>query len=134
MKKKNLETFATKPFVTYLNKMSKDGTYGDNIAVQNVSKMLNIQINIIDELQDIVIGDGPTQVHIGYLPDILHYVSLRLLTGYDGRIEVEKYYPVFYTHPMNFYIGHVTNVACMCDSQPMLHVKQLQLAKDSAKF
>ena len=60
------------------------------------SKILNLKIVIVKKIQDNVVGDGPVTVHLGYLPAISHYVSLKSFTScMHGALEPDSYYPVF---------------------------------------
>lgn len=68
----------------YITDMSKDGTYADHLAVTCVSKMLSITITSIQQPTDVTVGDYPTKIYIGYLPDIEHFVSLQSGVGNPG--------------------------------------------------
>ena len=54
------------------------------------SKILSLKIVIVLKNTGNVVGDGPVTVHLGYLPAISHYVSLKSFTScMHGALEPE---------------------------------------------
>ena len=78
MDRKALTPFLSSDLNTYIDQMSRDSTYADHPVVQTVSRMLQVQIRIIQAASaDIQIGDGSGAILLlGYLPELEHYVSI----------------------------------------------------------
>lgn len=73
--------FLTSLIEVYLEGMSHEGAYADNVCLQAMSRMLSAEIHIIHADSDNVVlhplpGHYSLKVVVGYLPDIQHYVSL----------------------------------------------------------
>ena len=79
-KKTNFHNFLSDTDLdTYITALSKDGTYADNISITALSEMLSCKIKIISACGAInIIGDpsASTELTLGYIPEIKHYVSL----------------------------------------------------------
>lgn len=75
--KKRIQRFLTCSFKDYVNAMVKDGTYADHIAIDAFSKAHNVNVRIIQNSGEIVLGNQYSQtITVGYLPEIVHYVTL----------------------------------------------------------
>lgn len=79
---------------SYIRDMAIDGTYADHIAVEHLSQMLKVSIVVVREPQNLVIGDYGTKLHIGYIPDILHYVNIQP-SGIPGTGNMAFYYIIW---------------------------------------
>jgi len=85
--KVNMSQLMTKSIDSYLQDMRCNGTYADHICLQNVSKMLSLDVLIIHaDLPDVRLS--PTAglangiLTMGYIPESQHYVSLEPLNRY----------------------------------------------------
>lgn len=79
--KDQISQFLTNNLDTYLEGMSRDGTYADHVCLQMLCKMLSVGMQIVHaETADIMVNpDNPKRLVLGYLPDMQHYVSLKVL-------------------------------------------------------
>jgi hypothetical protein len=63
----------------YIDDLEKESTYADHVAIQTMCTMLSCRVTIVHSTgaPDIILGNpSSTEVLLGYLPDIKHYVSL----------------------------------------------------------
>lgn len=75
--KYEIAQFIEGTFEDYVSKMEKNGTYADHIAIKCLSDEIKTTIVIHRSYQpETVIGNSKNYCHVGYLPDISHYVAL----------------------------------------------------------
>ena len=88
-----------------IRKMTRNGTYADNLTIDTLGKALGCNITILQgDTPDYNCGvlDSANRLLLGYMPDVQHYVSVTAIEP-----EAEKYYAVYYTDPKAYYIGKV---------------------------
>ncbi len=117
------------PLEDYLSGMAKPGSYGDHVILQCIRELLGCQIKVIQlGIADSVVGrlDSEHVLHVGYMADIQHYVSV------VRRHErcCDEYHAVYYTEPADYYIGRLTSVNCSCPSYPVTHFKMFFLKRN----
>ena len=77
-----MEGFLTTTLDTYLNYMSRNGTYADHVTLQALSSMLNVHINIVHAaIEDKIILHPIKPVSRSSnkaitVPEVQHYISL----------------------------------------------------------
>ena len=69
---------------------------------------------------NLTIGTYPTQVFVGFIPAITHYVHVKFV---GPKIIKEQYFSVFYTDPPSYYVGRVVEAPCICDGFRFHHIK-----------
>ncbi|KAH3800974.1 hypothetical protein DPMN_154618 [Dreissena polymorpha] len=78
--KAEMAILITVPVGMYLRDMKTNGTYADHIILQALSDMLGITIRVVHaDTADVALNPNDStasQLLLGYLPHIQHYVSL----------------------------------------------------------
>ena len=69
--------------------MERNGTYADNVVIQMISDHLTLSIVVLQEVGNITIGTFKTNIHVGYIPSICHYVAVRSV--YQSIATYNKY-------------------------------------------
>ena len=75
--KDELQEFLDVPYDEYLILMGKDRTYADHLAVNHIAKVLKVTITVSEVDNQHTFGNGSAVLHVGYMRDAKHYVSLQ---------------------------------------------------------
>ena len=119
-----ISNFLTKPFAKYIQDMKKNGEYADHITVKMLSEVLRVKIVILNAQGNTTVGQDGPNIYVGFMPEINHYTAVKPVEKIlDCEIEVEKYYAVYYTEPLKFYVGRVIKIDCQCGSVVGGHLK-----------
>lgn len=127
--KEELQESMTSTYDEYLSEMKTDGSYADHVAVSALGKILGVKIVVHQESGDTTIGTSGQQIHIGFIPEVSHFVALK--SEFHPHLLDECCYAVYYTDPIvEFHIGRAIRTECTCDSFPEPHLQMKFLQKD----
>ena len=121
-RKAELENYLETTLDDYIEKIKKEVTYADQIAIRALSDSLQISLSVIDEDNEIVFNEEyPGRCYVGYLKCISHYVSIKRTI----KVEVQKYFAVDFVD--KFFIGlAVDEISCGIWRMKYLHQSELR--------
>ena len=90
----------------YLTFLKSDGTYADQLTIEMACQYLQVRIRIIQrDGQEIVHGDAASdsELLLGYLADVLHYVSVQRFEHTDSKPGILMSFKTFNNSSLDFF-------------------------------